>query len=168
MSVVSRRMGTISADPRVARESGPMAGPSEPDAGTGRPPIEGEVRLRAGRQETASQVSGPGIPDRAAPRKPWSTLRQWSSSTISDMKPIRERNPMSPRHRELHTMVNHPGSHVTCPGSNSLQHHMHLRGATLQRSHVQPREVLDQEGQTGAHLRSEAEGGVVVTVWVPR
>jgi hypothetical protein len=34
---------------------------------------------------------------------------------------------MSPRHRELHTMVSHPGGDVTCHESNPPQHHTHVQ-----------------------------------------
>ena len=60
-------------------------------------------------------------------RRPWSTLRQWSSSTIRDMNQIRGRNLMSPRHRELHTTISHPGGDVARLALNPPQHHTHVQ-----------------------------------------
>ena len=66
----------------------------------------------------------PDCPTGASNRRLWSTLRQWSSSTIRDMNGIGTRNPMWPRHCERRTMVSDPDGAGTRPGVNLLQHHL--------------------------------------------
>jgi hypothetical protein len=73
-------------------------------------------------------------PDRVSGGRPSTLRHQWSSSTIRDMNQIRGRNPISPRHREDHTTISHPGSDVTCPGSNPSQRHTYLQRAAHPRS----------------------------------
>jgi hypothetical protein len=96
-------------------------------SGPAGPPTNREASLAPRRQETVSETAGPEFPTGSRTKKPSSTLCQWSSSTIRDINQIRGRNPMSPRHRELHTTDSHPGSDVTRPGFNPLQHHTHVQ-----------------------------------------
>ena len=72
-------------------------------------------------------LSGPDWSNGSRYRKPSSTLRQGSSSTIRDMNQIRGRNRMSPRHRELRATESYPGRRVTRLGFNPLQHHTHVQ-----------------------------------------
>ena len=73
------------------------------------------------------RLPDPECPTKSRHKKPWSTLRQWSSSTIRDMNGIRGTNPMFLQHRELHTTFSHPGSDVTRPGCNPRQDHTHVQ-----------------------------------------
>jgi hypothetical protein len=73
------------------------------------------------------RLPDPECPTKSRHKKPWSTLRQWSSSTISDMNQTGTRTAMSPHHRELHTTQSHPSRRVTRLGFNPLQHHTHVQ-----------------------------------------
>ena len=73
------------------------------------------------------RLPDPECPTRSRHKKPRSTLRQGSSSTIRDMSQIRGRNPMSPRHDEHRTTFSHPRRRVTRPGFNRPQHHTHVQ-----------------------------------------
>jgi hypothetical protein len=84
-------------------------------------------RLHRDIRKPRVRLPHPDCPNRPRIREPWSTLRQWSSSTIRDMNQIRGRNPMSPRHRELHTTESHPSRRATRPGFNPPQHHTHVQ-----------------------------------------
>jgi hypothetical protein len=129
MRLGGRRIGGYWADPCVATGFGPWR--VSPIRIRGRPGYRSTLKPRLYRdiREPPVRLPDPDCPTGPRHKKPRSTLRQGSSSTIRNMNmnQIRGRNRMSPRHRALYTTISYPGGDVTRSGFNPRQHHTHVQ-----------------------------------------